>query len=1033
MIKKYSFVFVFYIFNFVLWSQSTDFWRGIEPLFEEGLDLFDKKIYASAHEKMREVQDKYPLESGELQAHISYYLALSSDRLFNKDAEFYCQDFLKLYPTYPKIEDIRLALAHIFFRKKEYERALILYQEIEIKNLAKDQQSSYRFHRAYAALENQDLTGAKNDFYQLIEPQDSIYYAQALYYYAYILYRQGYTQEALQKFKILESQPEFAQAVPFQIYQIYLERRQYQEALQYLEKTEVLTQAKTSPVVMEGAITAALMLKDYKKAFKFLTEYEEATGGLSAEHYFLKGTIYQKNKDYQKALETYEKVIIAESENLAQRLYYHRGVCYLKLKNVNAAQEAFQLAYQKGEDEKIAENALLNRAKLMYENPKLGYIDDVETALATFIEKYPNSKYLNDAYSLLAFFYLNSNNYAQAQKSLEKIPKKNAQLNMAYQWVCYNYGIELFHQKDYTNALIQFEKVTNLEKSDPTVTALGFYQSGLTAIQLKNDLLAEKQFEIFKRSASAYGLEEFNLSNYHLGYIYYKNKKYTEAAKVFLIFVNDKKEKNKDKIADAYLRLGDVAYLLNEMDQALLYYQKSDNPKTQDYALLQQAVLQGEQGKTIEKEKILKDILERYPETIYKAEVLFELADVSRFLNKRQEAISFYKNFIDTYPFHPKITVAKVELALLYYKESQANLAAEELKKLLITSDLGEQFEISVALLEEIYVEWGKTEELKVWMEKNGLKYRSEQVENLAYENAKKQYFAKNYTKAVELFQRYLTEYAKPVHRFSALALLSESYLALKETKKALQNLEKIATEDQGSYKIPALKRLSEIYTEEKQIEKAVYYLQEELKINTDQNRIFDIRLWLAQYFFEQKKLDLAIEYAESAINQPKKEAVLEDLYILLARAWYQKKEPHKAFVYFENLENNKTKVANEALFYKAQIRFDEQDLQGAENYLQHLFEKKPAYRYWTAKGYLLMSQILIERREFEQAQLTLESLLNGYKADPKNPDDILILTQEKLNQVKRKQNKVEPKRVTEELQLNLDAEQAEKNKKLYE
>ena len=99
------------------------------------------------------------------------------------------------------------------------------------------------------------------------------------------------------------------------------------------------------------------------------------------------------------------------------------------------------------------------------------------------------------------------------------------------------------------------------------------------------------------------------------------------------------------------------------------------------------------------------------------------------------------------------------------------------------------------------------------------------------------------------------------------------------------------------------------------------------------------------------------------------------------------------------------------------------------------MFKKKPAYKYWTAKGYLLMSDVLIQKNEWNEAKLTLESILNGYKQDASNrqaEEDILLIASNKMLALEQYIKKPSAKKI-EDLQLNIDNEQAEKNKKLYQ
>ena len=110
-----------------------------------------------------------------------------------------------------------------------------------------------------------------------------------------------------------------------------------------------------------------------------------------------------------------------------------------------------------------------------------------------------------------------------------------------------------------------------------------------------------------------------------------------------------------------------------------------------------------------------------------------------------------------------------------------------------------------------------------------------------------------------------------------------------------------------------------------------------------------------------------------------------------------------------------------EANYFKALIQYEMGNLKEAEKQLDVFFARKPAYKYWTAKGYLLISDILIQKGEAEEAKLTLNSLLNGYKSE--NPDDILVVAEEKLEMLLVKENNLKNKKSTQEKELELNVE----------
>ena len=103
------------MFGISVQAQATDYYLGLPPIFDQGIDLFEKEMYAAAHQKMLDIVAQAGSQSNDLKIQAEYYTALSSDQLFNRDAVYHCLHFLKLHPEYPKIDQIYFAFLNRVF------------------------------------------------------------------------------------------------------------------------------------------------------------------------------------------------------------------------------------------------------------------------------------------------------------------------------------------------------------------------------------------------------------------------------------------------------------------------------------------------------------------------------------------------------------------------------------------------------------------------------------------------------------------------------------------------------------------------------------------------------------------------------------------------------------------------------------------------------------------------------------------------------------------------------------------------------
>ena len=85
----------------VLSAQKTVAYIDRDALYKQGLELFDKKQYASAQKNFIEfaAATKVALLKGDA----TYYAAACGIELFNKDSEWLMKQFIEKYPASTKI------------------------------------------------------------------------------------------------------------------------------------------------------------------------------------------------------------------------------------------------------------------------------------------------------------------------------------------------------------------------------------------------------------------------------------------------------------------------------------------------------------------------------------------------------------------------------------------------------------------------------------------------------------------------------------------------------------------------------------------------------------------------------------------------------------------------------------------------------------------------------------------------------------------------------------------------------------------
>ncbi len=141
----------------------------------------------------------------------------------------------------------------------------------------------------------------------------------------------------------------------------------------------------------------------------------------------------------------------------------------------------------------------------------------------------------------------------------------------------------------------------------------------------KSALAGFKQFAVLPSAATTV---EFKNSNYNLGYSCFKLKDYESAASCFQKQIDTNTE-DKARLANAYLRLADCRFVGSKYWPAIDNYVKAIELKSvdADYAYFQKALCYGFLAKNDKKIVELKAFLERYKQSVYRDDVLFELGN----------------------------------------------------------------------------------------------------------------------------------------------------------------------------------------------------------------------------------------------------------------------------------------------------------------------------------------------------------------------------------------------------------------------
>ncbi|MEZ5010461.1 MAG: tetratricopeptide repeat protein [Bacteroidales bacterium] len=183
---------------------------------------------------------------------------------------------------------------------------------------------------------------------------------------------------------------------------------------------------------------------------------------------------------------------------LSQNAYYLLGDCYIQQGEKKLAQAAFSTAAGMDFDRKIKEESLFNFAKLTYETTYSPF-GEVIRAFQSYIEEFPASGHLEEAYEYLVSAYMKVNNYKAALASLGSDYMMRGS-NGLIRRLHFTGPSSLHRNLDLNNAITMFEKSLEYGKYDREIRARAHYWKGEAWYRLNEYDNALSDFEEFRNT-----------------------------------------------------------------------------------------------------------------------------------------------------------------------------------------------------------------------------------------------------------------------------------------------------------------------------------------------------------------------------------------------------------------------------------------------------------------------------------------------------------------------------------------------------
>lgn len=973
-------------------AQKSAIYTYSSEDFDRAVSLYKAAQYQSAQIIFDRV--KTSTKDAEIQADCAFYSANCGIHLEQPDADEQIEHFVRDYPTSPKQNEAYLGVSRYYFDQGKFPQALEWSEKVNENTLDYEDQDRYYFQKAYCLFSAGKKKEASGFFNKVINSRD--YASQAKYYLGFMAYEGNDYKEASKYFEAVEHEEKYEEKLSYFKADMAFKSGNFQKAIELgvkaLPKSNAQEKSELNKIIGESYFN----LKDYNKALPYLSEYKGKKGKWSNTDFYQLGYVYYQKADYENAIAQFNKIIDGK-DAVAQNAYYHLGESYFKTNKKQQALNAFKNASEMDFDVKIQEDAHLNYAKISYEIGNS--YQSVPDVLFAFIQKYPNSPSKNEIETLLINSYITAKNYKGALDLLEK-NKTSAQNKAAYQKVTLYRGLELYTDGNYIDALAMFKKSLS-QPVDDRFSARASFWKGETEYGLDNFSESLASFKQFVGFAQAKETPEYKNINYNMAYAYFKLKQYDEAGNEFQLYA-DKIKEDKVRLNDAYLRLADCRFVMAKYWPAMEAYNKVVELKSvdADYAAFQKAISYGFVARNDKKIEDLKKVIANYPKSQYRDDAMFELGNTYVTEKKNDEAIKTYDQLLAESKTGNYASKAILRQGLVYYNAENDAQALNKFKKLAAEYPKSPEAVEAVATARLIYLDNGKIDEYATWVKTlDFVVVTDAELDNDTYEAAEKQYLQNNTKQAISNLSGYVSKFPNGVHALKANFYLAQSYYADGNPDKSTANYEYVVSKQRNEFTEPSLARLAEIYLKKDNSDKAVAMLKRlETEADFPQNITF-AQSNLMKTYYETKDFPLAVVYAEKVMANPKTDnKVKSDAQIIIARSAIQTGDEAKARAAYTKLQTiARGELAAEALYYDAYFKNKDGKFEASNTAVQKLSKDYSGYKYFGAKGLVVMAKNFYGLKDSFQATYILDSVIKNFTAFP----EIVTEAQTELSTIK--------------------------------
>ena len=951
--------------------------EAFESHRERGKELYREGHWSDARIELLKARSHSSLQEQEALQEIDFYLAVLAVELGLNEAERALLSFEEHYPESIYMNDIRFARASYYCTTGDYAAAKELFDRVSYSALDPENRTKFNIRRGYLSFIENRYNEAYGYFEQ-VSPK-SAYGDHALYYLSYIDYTRGDYAKARTGFEQLMQSPSYRAVAPFYLLQLEFKQGNYTYVVNHGEGLIASASPAQQRDLKRMLAEAWFHLDNYTKALAYIEEYREAGGEFTRNDAYIKGYSLYRLARYEAAIEALREASGAD-DALTQNASYHLADCYLRRGDKNSARQAFALATNRSFNAAIAEDALYNQGKLLFETEQ-GRFGESIYILTRYLKEYPDSERKEEVRLLLGAAYYNSEEYDAAYEAIKSLPSPDSEMRAALQKITYFRALKRLEEGDLTGAKSDLLESAEVGISARYLSLSRFWRGEIAYIE-GNYLEALRLYGDYLQRAPKQE-REYALAHYNMAYCHFQLEEMAQAREGFDRFLNLYPTEDLYR-ADSWNRAADAYYADRKFEEALTRYNRGTKSQlpTRYYAQYQEAITLGILDRRSEKVTLLREIV-KADRGDYVVSATYELGRTYLSAGEYRQGAETLERFVERYPHSLHRTSALADLGLAHANLGDRRRALKYYEQVIEEAPSSPEARGALQGIRELYIAEGDIEGYFAYAERTGtatsLNDRSR--DSLSFAAAQSLYLEHRSEDAARSLRSYLKSFPEGAYLSDALYYLGNCYRELNDPAREIEALELLSAQGKSQYTIDALKRLTALCNQPgMEAQRAT------------------VALRLSQWSESQEERTAALDiYVEATLTQNEKEKTLAMAEVVATHPDASTKalrlaRYHEATICREEGDLSRaeelydqlrvevrSREGAEAMYRTIEKHFRKKDLEEAERLVFQFSEMPTPNNYWLAKSFLLLGDIYLIREDHFQARATYQSVADGY------------------------------------------------------